>query len=229
MDVFHAAVLQKPVAGLQRSAASDQFSGISPGLWGTGWDCARDVFHRLARKIAIVFLLTVDLAGAAVLSFFGISLSVVQVAGGLVVAAMGWRLLNEQEAGSREGGSAAATGHRSLDEKVFYPFSFPITAGPGTLVVTLTLRAHATPENLLRQGSGSSGRHGRGCSAVYRRLLQLCLRAGAHGKSFPADDSWCGARDCLHPALHWRPDRMERLAAVAAYRAALNATHSARR
>ena len=172
MDVFHAAVLQKPVAGLQRSAASDQFSGISPGLWGTGWDCARDVFHRLARKIAIVFLLTVDLAGAAVLSFFGISLSVVQVAGGLVVAAMGWRLLNEQEAGSREGGSAAATGHRSLDEKVFYPFSFPITAGPGTLVVTLTLRAHATPENLLRQGSGSSGRHGRGCSAVYRRLLQ---------------------------------------------------------
>jgi len=64
----------------------------------------RDVYHRLARKIAvatIIFLLFVDLAGAAVLSFFGISLSVVQVAGGLVVAVMGWRLLNEQEAGSR--------------------------------------------------------------------------------------------------------------------------------
>jgi hypothetical protein len=99
MDVFHAAVLQKPVAGLQRSAASDQSSAISSGLFWTGWDCARNVFHQLARKIAIVFLLTVDLAGAAVLSFFGISLSVVQVAGGLVVAAMGCRLLNEQEAG----------------------------------------------------------------------------------------------------------------------------------
>jgi hypothetical protein len=158
MDVFHASVLQKPVAGLQRSAASDQSSGISPGLFWTAWDCARDVFHRLARKIAI------DLAGAAVLSFFGISLSVVQVAGGLVVAAMGWRLLNEQEAGSREGVSAAATGHRSLDEKVFYPFSFP-TAGPGTLVVTLTLR-RTQPRKLSSPRLGSSGHHGRGCSAV---------------------------------------------------------------
>ncbi|HET9181843.1 MAG TPA: MarC family protein [Candidatus Angelobacter sp.] len=119
-----------------------------------------EVYHRLARKIAIttiIFLLVVDLAGAAILSFFSISLAVVQVAGGLVVAAMGWRLLNEQEAGSREGVSAAATDRRSLDEKVFYPFSFPITAGPGTLVVTLTLSAHATQKNLLATGIAHSG------------------------------------------------------------------------
>lgn len=112
----------------------------------------RDVYHRLARKIAvttILFLLVIDLAGAAVLNFFSISLPVVQVAGGLVVAAMGWRLLNEKEESSREGVSAAATDHRSLDEKVFYPFSFPITAGPGTLVVTLTLSAHATQKTLV--------------------------------------------------------------------------------
>ena len=112
----------------------------------------REVYHRLARKIAvttIIFLLVVDIAGAAVLSFFSISLPVVQLAGGLVVAAMGWRLLNEKEESSREGVTAAATDHRSLDEKVFYPFSFPITAGPGTLVVTLTLSAHATQKTLI--------------------------------------------------------------------------------
>jgi multiple antibiotic resistance protein len=128
MDVFHAAVLQTPVAGLQRSAASDQSSGISPGFWGLVGIAPRDVYHRLARKIAvatIVFLLIVDLAGGAVLSFVGISLSVVQVAGSLVVAAMGWRLLNEHEAGSREGISDAATDHRSLDKKIFYLFSCP--------------------------------------------------------------------------------------------------------
>ena len=120
----------------------------------------REVYHRLARKIAvatILFLLVVDLAGAAVLNFFGISLSVVQLAGGLVVAAMGWRLLNEQEAGNREGASVAATDHRSLDEKVFYPFSFPITAGPGTLVVTLTLSAHATQKTFLATVLAHSG------------------------------------------------------------------------
>lgn len=112
----------------------------------------REVYHRLARKIAvatIVFLVVIDVAGAAVLEFFSISLPVVQVAGGLVVAAMGWRLLNEREEGSREGVSAAVTDHRSLDEKVFYPFSFPITAGPGTLVVMLTLSAHATQRTLV--------------------------------------------------------------------------------
>jgi multiple antibiotic resistance protein len=86
-------------------------------------------------------------------------------------------------------------GHRSLDEQVFYTFSFPITAGPGTLVVHAHAEGARNSRKFLRHGFGSSGHHGRGCSAVYRRLLQLCLRACAHGKSFPADDSWCGARD----------------------------------
>lgn len=120
----------------------------------------RDVYHRLARKIAvatIIFLVIIDVAGAAVLEFFSISLPVVQVAGGLVVAAMGWRLLNEREEGSREGVSAAVTDDRSLDDKTFYPFSFPITAGPGTLVVMLTLSAHATQRTLLRTVVAHSG------------------------------------------------------------------------
>ncbi|MGE5322433.1 MAG: MarC family protein [Actinomycetota bacterium] len=120
----------------------------------------REVYHRLARKIAvdtILFLLFADLAGAAVLSFFSISLPVVQVAGGLVLAAMGWRLLNEREESSREGVSAAATDHRSLDEMAFYPFTFPVTAGPGTLVVMLTLSAHASQRTVLHTGLAHAG------------------------------------------------------------------------
>lgn len=53
-----------------------------------------EVYKRLARKIALstaLFLLAIDLAGAGVLKLFGISLPVVQLAGGLVLAAMGWR------------------------------------------------------------------------------------------------------------------------------------------
>src|SRR5580698_3765419 len=59
------------------------------------------VFSTLARKIAInttLFLLVVELVGAALLNFFGISLPVVQVAGGFVLAAMGWGLLNGPDA-----------------------------------------------------------------------------------------------------------------------------------
>lgn len=105
------------------------------------------VYKRLARKIAIrtvVFLIAVDLVGAVILTFFGISLPVIQVAGGLVLASMGWRLLNEPEVETVPATtSQAATSLQVLDSKVFYPFTFPLTAGPGTVVVTLTLAAQA--------------------------------------------------------------------------------------
>src|SRR5215469_1258149 len=63
-----------------------------------------DVYRTLARKIAIstvLFLVTIELVGTAVLAFFGISIPVVQVAGGLMLAAMGWSLLNQPESGRR--------------------------------------------------------------------------------------------------------------------------------
>ena len=112
-----------------------------------------DVFRRLARKIALsttIFLLTVELVGATLLNFFGISLGVVQVAGGFVLAAMGWSLLNEKDtAPSTEKTSVDSSDFRSLDAKVFYPFTFPVTAGPGCIVIMLTLSAHASGRNVL--------------------------------------------------------------------------------
>lgn len=114
-------------------------------------DASHEVFRTLARKIAIstvFFLLAMELAGTAFLRLFGISLPVVQLAGGLVLAAMGWSLLNEEDtAGSRKPDSLKGTSP-DLQGKVFYPFTFPITAGPGALVVMLTLSAHASKGNL---------------------------------------------------------------------------------
>ena len=69
-----------------------------------------EVFRILARRIAIntlVFLLAIDLAGAAVLAFFGISLPVVQFAGGFVLAAMGWNLLNQKDVSTETSVSAS--------------------------------------------------------------------------------------------------------------------------
>ena len=107
-----------------------------------------EVFRKLSRRIAItttLFLLVIELVGAALLRFFGISLPVVQVAGGFVLAAMGWGLLNNSSsAPSKEKSDVATADFRSLDEKVFFPFTFPVTAGPGTIVVMLTLNAHAS-------------------------------------------------------------------------------------
>ncbi len=112
------------------------------------------LYHSLARRIAIntaLFLITVDLVGSTVLRFFGISLPIVQVAGGMVIAAIAWSMLNQQtDDPSPEKMHAAAQMQSEarasdLRQKTFYPFAFPITAGPGSLVVTLTLAAH-TPQ-----------------------------------------------------------------------------------
>src|SRR3984885_6968650 len=111
-------------------------------------DAPPSVIRTLARKIAIsmlLFLVVIELVGTALLSFFGISLPVVQVSGGLVLASMGWGLLNQEDAARHHDQpeiDAAKAG--PLDDKIFYPFTFPVTAGPGTIVVMLTLSAHAS-------------------------------------------------------------------------------------
>jgi multiple antibiotic resistance protein len=106
------------------------------------------VFRNLARSIAIrttLFLLIVELVGSGLLEFFGISLPVVQVAGGLVLASMGWSLLNQQETEANpKAEEVKDAGADSLAEKIFYPLTFPLTVGPGCIVVTLTLSAHAS-------------------------------------------------------------------------------------
>jgi multiple antibiotic resistance protein len=111
------------------------------------------VYRALARKIAIsttIFLIAIEAGGTFVLRFFGISLPVVQVAGGLALAAMGWKLLNQEEPDEKQTPpDVDGSSLRSLEQKVFYPLTFPITAGPGCIVVMVTLSAHATGMGVL--------------------------------------------------------------------------------
>ena len=108
-----------------------------------------ETYRRLARRIAIntvLFLLVIELIGAALLSFFGVSLPIVEVAGGLVIASMGWSLLNQQgaEAHQQEKEDQAPVSDEKLYQQTFYPLTFPVTAGPGCIVIMLTLTAHAS-------------------------------------------------------------------------------------
>jgi multiple antibiotic resistance protein len=124
--------------------------------------CAPPAVDRaLARSIAIsttIFLITIEAIGTVLLKFFGISLPVVQVAGGLTLAAMGWKLLNQEEPEEREKPpDVDSQDIRSLEQKVFYPLTFPITAGPGCIVITVTLSAHAARMGLLQAVAAHAG------------------------------------------------------------------------
>lgn len=120
-------------------------------------DAAPHIFRHLARRVAlstVLFLLIIEVTGAALLAFFEISLPVVQLAGGFVLASMGWQLLNNKDNGKDvEASEAAMSDSEALKRKIFYPLTFPLTAGPGCIVVALTLSAHAsrhsTAENIL--------------------------------------------------------------------------------
>jgi multiple antibiotic resistance protein len=123
-------------------------------------DAPASVYRDLARKIAIstmLFLLVIELVGTGLLEFFGISLPVVQVAGGLVLASMGWSLLNQQDDTNPGSAVVARVGLESLQQKVFYPLTFPITVGPGCIVVTLTLTAHITKRSVFADVMGHLG------------------------------------------------------------------------
>ena len=119
------------------------------------------VYRTLARKIAIsttLFLVAIELIGTAMLKFFGISLPVMQVSGGLVLAAMGWSLLNQEEPDTKdELPELADAALGSLEGKIFYPFTFPITAGPGCIVVRVTLSAHASVKGVLPDVAAHAG------------------------------------------------------------------------
>src|ERR1035437_9493288 len=134
------------------------------------------IYHSLARRIAVntvLFLVLIDLVGSALLRFFGISLPIVQVAGGLVIASIGWSLLNQEDTGpSRE--KMPAVAHvkpedlaGNLRQKIFYPFTFPITAGPGCIVVMLTLAAH-TPQRPIKDNPLAH-------AGLVLAILVLCL------------------------------------------------------
>jgi multiple antibiotic resistance protein len=122
-------------------------------LLGVAGNAPGPVFRKLARQIAIrttLFLIVVELVGTALLQFFGISLPVVQVAGGLVLAAMGWTLLQQAEPEtSPDQAQVNEVSFESLQEKIFYPLTFPLTAGPGCIVVMLTLSAQAATPRIL--------------------------------------------------------------------------------
>lgn len=102
-------------------------------------------YRTLARRIAInmlIFIAAVELLGAWLLKFFGISLPILQVAGGVTLAAMGWRMLNAKEV-ETPAETPLTIDNNALMDKVFFPLTFPLTVGPGVIVVILTLSASA--------------------------------------------------------------------------------------
>jgi multiple antibiotic resistance protein len=106
---------------------------------------ARETRRALAWRVTVnslVLMVGSYFIGAHVLNFFGVSLPVVQVGGGLIVASMGWGMLLEKDESyqtSRKNVQCADALHSA-----FYPLTLPLTVGPGSISVAVTLGANFT-------------------------------------------------------------------------------------
>jgi len=111
----------------------------------------------LARGIALNSLLMLAASigvGAYVLSFFGISIPVLRLAGGAVIAATGWRLLNAPAQVDHHVSAGLAEAEAGVDEaplraQLFYPLTLPITVGPGSIAVAIALGTSSPREGPL--------------------------------------------------------------------------------
>jgi multiple antibiotic resistance protein len=103
---------------------------------------------RMAKAVAInsfLLLIASALIGAYVLDFFGVSIPSVQVAGGLVVCSIAWSLLNSPNSPPALERNGPAATPDDLSVRAFYPMTMPLTVGPGSISVALTLGANPPP------------------------------------------------------------------------------------
>lgn len=100
-----------------------------------------DVRKNLILRVSInsFLLLVISIwIGSHVLRFFGVSIPVVQIAGGLIVSVTGWNLLAQRDVDMKKErvDPAIAT------QQAFYPLTLPVTVGPGSISVAIALGAN---------------------------------------------------------------------------------------
>ena len=96
----------------------------------------------LARRVAVnslILLVAALSVGAYVLGFFGISIPVLRVAGGLVIAWAGWSLLHAADDDRKAHPAATDHGAEDLRVRSFYPLTLPLTVGTGAISVAIGL------------------------------------------------------------------------------------------
>lgn len=131
---------------LNPAATAPIFLGLTEGA-------SDDTRRVLAKRIAVnmVLLLTgAMLVGSYVLAMFGISLPIVRIAGGTLIAANAWRLLAVTPS-SRDNRQSLAEAFTPEMARLhaFYPLTFPISCGPGSLAAAITIGVTLHEEQLV--------------------------------------------------------------------------------
>lgn len=198
----------------------DPFAGAPIYLAMTSGLSPQERAHtaKLVALNSFVLLLASILIGAYVLDFFGVSIPAVQIAGGTVVCALAWSLLNGPIT-PPVSASAGPSTPDGISQRAFYPLTMPLTVGPGSISVAITLGAN--PPRGLRDLLTTTLAHVIGVLITtlaiylcYRYADRLVRRLGATGTNIMirltafillaigTQIIWNGVRSMLDGVLH---------------------------
>ena len=148
--------------------------GGSPVFLALTPDYTTSARRLLAWRVALnsfVLIVASYLIGTHILAFFGISIPVVQVGGGLIVISNGWAILKQKDPDER-GQIQKNMNPADILRRAFYPLTLPLTVGPGTISIAITLGAnaphHLVGANLIAILSAVIG------SAIVAATIYLC-------------------------------------------------------
>jgi multiple antibiotic resistance protein len=123
--------------------------GMAPIFASMTYGYDLPVRRTMAMRVAVngmVLLIASLFVGSYVLDFFGVSIAAVQLGGGLVVMISGWRILNQQSNVSDRNLDPHPSSEKILTQ-AFYPLTMPLTVGPGSIAVALTLGSNAQAQS----------------------------------------------------------------------------------
>jgi len=104
--------------------------------------------HRiLALKITLfsaVMCAVILVAGQQIIAFFGITIDQFRIAGGVVLAHISWSMLNGGDVASHHGSAQEKVSMKDLSSLAFYPVTFPMIVGPGTIATIIIYAGHAS-------------------------------------------------------------------------------------
>lgn len=98
--------------------------------------------RKLAAQVAFnsfILLLASMVFGTLVLKLFGLSVPVVQVAGGAVLCALGWNMLHVDTPAPA---NTEPVPGEIMITRAFYPLTLPLTVDPGAIAVAITVGAN---------------------------------------------------------------------------------------
>lgn len=126
--------------------------GMAPIFASMTFGYDANIRRTMAMRVAVngmVLLIASLFIGSYVLDFFGVSIGAVQLGGGLVVMISGWHILNQQsDVSDRQMNTHPST--QAILSQAFYPLTMPLTVGPGSIAVALTLGSNAHAETHLQ-------------------------------------------------------------------------------